>query len=104
MAPRARVGGNQEGPAVSHAFDFFFKDPKFWRVDQIIGEIDGQQWGANLFQSRARVIISGSFQRVDDMSESDMQDIIAFLQALTDPNFDRTIPAHVPSRLRPGGI
>jgi cytochrome c peroxidase len=48
--------------------------------------------------------LSGSFQRVDDMSESEMQDIIAFLDALTDPNFDRTVPARVPSGLRPGGV
>jgi cytochrome c peroxidase len=32
-----------------------------------------------------------------------MRDIIAFLEALTDPNFDRTIPAGVPSGLTPGG-
>jgi cytochrome c peroxidase len=48
--------------------------------------------------------LSRSFQRVDDMSESEMQDIVAFLEALTDPNFDRTIPARVPSGLQPGGL
>jgi len=37
------------------------------------------------------------------MSESEMADIIAFLNALTDTNFDRTIPARVPSGLPPGG-
>jgi cytochrome c peroxidase len=31
------------------------------------------------------------------------QDLLAFLQALNDPQFDRTIPAHVPSGLKPGG-
>ena len=42
-------------------------------------------------------------ERVDDMSESEMRDIIAFLEGLTDPNFDRTIPVRVPSKLPPGG-
>jgi cytochrome c peroxidase len=32
-----------------------------------------------------------------------MADIIAFLNALTDTNFDRTIPARVPSGLPAGG-
>jgi cytochrome c peroxidase len=38
------------------------------------------------------------------MSESEMQDIIAFLEALTDPTFDRTVPARVPSGLPPAGL
>ncbi len=44
------------------------------------------------------------FRRVDDMSEREMADIVAFLEALTDPDFDRTIPARVPSGLPPGGL
>ncbi len=48
--------------------------------------------------------LSGSFRRIDNMNEREMQDIIAFLEALTDPNFDRTIPARVPSGLPPGGF
>jgi cytochrome c peroxidase len=47
--------------------------------------------------------VAGEFRRVDNMSEGEMEDIIAFLQALTDSNFDRTIPARVPSGLPPGG-
>ena len=47
--------------------------------------------------------VSGQFRRVDDMSEGEMADIVAFLNALTDRNFDRTIPARVPSGLPPGG-
>ena len=46
----------------------------------------------------------GRFRRVDDMSESEMRDIIAFLESLTDANFDRTVPARVPSGLPPGGL
>ena len=48
--------------------------------------------------------LSRSFRRVDDMSEREMADIVAFLEALTDADFDRTIPARVPSGLPPGGI
>ena len=48
--------------------------------------------------------LSGSFRRVDDMNEQEMRDIVAFLESLTDSNFDRTIPATVPSGLPPGGF
>jgi cytochrome c peroxidase len=44
------------------------------------------------------------FRRVAGMSEGQMQDIIAFLEALTDSSFDRAIPARVPSGLPPGGL
>jgi cytochrome c peroxidase len=48
-------------------------------------------------------VLSGQFRRVDDMTDQEMADIVAFLGALTDENFDRTIPARVPSGLPPGG-
>jgi len=47
--------------------------------------------------------LSGQFRGVDDMSEREMEDIVAFLGALTDPDFDRTVPTRVPSGLEPGG-
>jgi cytochrome c peroxidase len=47
--------------------------------------------------------LSGRFRGVDDMNDQEMADIVAFLEALTDPNFDRTIPARVPSGLPVGG-
>lgn len=50
-----------------------------------------------------RARLARRFQRVDDMSEREMRDIIAFLESLTDANFDRTIPTRVPSGLHPGG-
>lgn len=43
------------------------------------------------------------FRRVDNMSDQEMADIVAFLEALTDPDFDRMIPDRVPSGLPPGG-
>jgi cytochrome c peroxidase len=47
--------------------------------------------------------LSGRFRRVDDMSDQEIREIIAFLHALTDEDFDRVIPARVPSGLPPGG-
>lgn len=47
--------------------------------------------------------LSGRFRGVDDMTVQQQEDIIAFLEALTDPDFDRTIPARLPSGLPPGG-
>ncbi len=44
-----------------------------------------------------------SFRRVSEMSDRQMADIVAFLDALTDEDFDRTVPARVPSGLAPGG-
>ena len=44
------------------------------------------------------------FRGVDDMSEREMRDIVAFLESLTAPGFDRTIPPRVPSGLPPGGL
>ena len=37
------------------------------------------------------------------MSAREMADIVVFLEALTGPDFDRTIPETVPSGLPPGG-
>lgn len=38
-----------------------------------------------------------------NFNNNDMQDIISFIQALNDPNFDRRVPNSVPSGLNPGG-
>ena len=51
----------------------------------------------------ARGRLSAQFRGVDNMSEREMADIVAFLEALTDPDFDRTVPERVPSGLPPGG-
>jgi cytochrome c peroxidase len=47
--------------------------------------------------------VDGRFRRIRDMDDGAMQDIIAFLGALTDEGFDRQIPAKVPSGLQVGG-
>jgi cytochrome c peroxidase len=38
------------------------------------------------------------------MSDNEMRDIVAFLESLTDTNFDKKIPERVPSGLPPGGL
>jgi hypothetical protein len=43
--------------------------------------------------------VSRDFRRVDDMTPQQMEDIVAFLNALTDERFDRTEPGRVPSGL-----
>lgn len=43
------------------------------------------------------------FRRLDDVDDHD-REIIAFLEALNDENFDRTIPTTVPSGLPVGGL
>ena len=48
--------------------------------------------------------LAGEFRRVADMSDDEMRDIVAFLESLTDPGFDRSIPARVPSGLPPAGL
>jgi cytochrome c peroxidase len=40
---------------------------------------------------------------LNDFTDADIQDMIAFFDALTDTEFDRTIPDRVPSGLPPGG-
>lgn len=47
--------------------------------------------------------VDRNFRRVDNLSDREIRNIIAFLEALTDPDFDRTIPERVPSGLTPGG-
>jgi cytochrome c peroxidase len=58
---------------------------------------------AQVLQRGPRVTLDPRFRAVRDMSDDEMADIIAFLKALTDDSFDKTIPARVPSGLTPGG-
>jgi cytochrome c peroxidase len=68
---------------------------------------EGRSRNPNVSGARGRggatARLDRDFQRVDDMSDQEMADIVAFLGALTDTAFDRTIPARVPSGLPPGG-
>ena len=51
----------------------------------------------------ALATVDRDFRGVRNMNAAERQDIVAFLHALTDENFDRVIPASVPSGLKPGG-
>lgn len=42
-------------------------------------------------------------RRLDNLNQGAINDILAFLEALNDENFDRSIPKNVPSGLNPGG-
>ena len=64
---------------------------------------DRRRRGGGNDGSRVRGVLDNDFRGVRDMSEQEMQDIIAFLESLTDSTFDRTVPARVPSGLPPGG-
>ena len=47
--------------------------------------------------------IDPEIRDLGNLNNRDVQDIIAFIQALNDPDFDRSIPESVPSGLSPGG-
>jgi cytochrome c peroxidase len=67
---------------------------------------DGRSLNPNVAGGRGRgggARLDNDFRRVRDMSDADMRDIIAFLEALTDAEFDRSVPERVPSGLPPGG-
>lgn len=48
-------------------------------------------------------VVDRDFRGVRRMNAAERSDIVAFLGALTDEGFDRTIPVWVPSGLKPGG-
>lgn len=47
--------------------------------------------------------IDEEVRELNNFNNNDIQDIISFIEALDDPDFDRTIPTSVPSGLNPGG-
>lgn len=47
--------------------------------------------------------IDPDIEDLNNFNNNDIQDIIAFIEALNDPNFDRRIPDSVPSGLQVGG-
>jgi len=56
--------------------------------------------GLNLQVPRAQI---DPLARQLNLRGRGQRDLIAFLRALDDPHFDRTIPEHVPSGLQAGG-
>lgn len=59
--------------------------------------------GLNVNPNVNRNDIAEEVEDLRNFDGDDIQDIIAFIQALNDPDFDRTIPSEVPSGLNPGG-
>lgn len=47
--------------------------------------------------------LAQDLRNLGNFNNNDIQDIIAFIEALNDPDFDRRIPNRVPSGLNPGG-
>ena len=47
--------------------------------------------------------LDNDLQNLGNINGQDVNDILSFLNALNDNNFDRTVPASVPSGLNPGG-
>ena len=67
---------------------------------------EGRSRNANVSAGRranGAARLDRDFRRVADMTDEEMRDIIAFLEALTDSDFDRSVPERVPSGLPPGG-
>jgi cytochrome c peroxidase len=66
---------------------------------------DGQRGGGRgrSFNPRVRGDQIDPLVRQLNMRGRGQQDVIAFLRALDDPNFDRTVPERVPSGLTVGG-
>lgn len=50
----------------------------------------------------SRQQLDGNLRRIN-LRNNEQAQIVAFLGALTDTNFDKSIPASVPSKLNPGG-
>ncbi len=125
-----RVEGVKENPQLSEpdegAGRFRFRTPSLRNValtapymhngmlatlaDVLLFYDNGRSENPNVANGRRRegdenvARLSRNFRRVDDMSVLEMHEIAAFLGALTDENFDKTIPTRVPSGLPPGGL
>lgn len=59
--------------------------------------------GLNVNPNVNRNQIAPEVRNLNNFNNNDIQEIIAFIEALNDPNFDRSIPNDVPSGLNPGG-
>src|SRR5262245_14273140 len=57
MADGFIARGNEDCLALRHTFDFPFEDVQLRRIDQIVGEVDSQEAGADLLESRPGIII-----------------------------------------------
>ena len=92
---------NGVGSTLQQTIQFYITARNFARGNNGGGGQGGG--GLNVNPNIAANDIDNDIQNLQDFNNNDIQDIIAFIQALDDPGFDRTIPATVPSGLNPGG-
>ena len=64
---------------------------------------NGGGGGLNINQNVQPNDIDNDIRNLNNLNNNDIQEIIAFLEALNDDNFDRRIPDSVPSGLQVGG-
>jgi len=92
---------NGVGSTLQQTIQFYITARNFARGNNGGGGQGGG--GLNVNPNIVANDIDNDIQNLQDFNNNDIQDIIAFIQALDDPGFDRTIPATVPSGLNPGG-
>ena len=67
------------------------------------GNGNGGPGGLDVNPNVDRNDIDNDIRNLGNFNNNDIDDLVAFINALDDPNFDRTIPNRVPSGLNPGG-
>lgn len=77
---------------------------QFYRTARAPGAGGPGAGGLNINQNVNPNQIDQDIRDLRPLNNNDIQSIIAFLQALNDPDFDRRIPNQVPSGLNPGGL
>lgn len=93
------VGGN-----LQQTIQFYITSRNFARGNNGGGGPGGNgPGGLNVNPNVDRNDIDDEVRNLQNFNNNDIQDIIAFIHALDDPGFDRTIPTTVPSGLNPGG-
>ncbi len=60
--------------------------------------------GLDVNENLNRNDIDDDIRNLGNLDNDDIQSIVAFIEALNDPDFDRSIPPSVPSGLQPGGL
>ena len=74
---------------------------QFYRTAR--GNGGGPGGGLQLNPNVARNQLDQEVRNLGNFNNDDIQDIVAFIESLNDPDFDRRIPDRVPSGLNPGG-
>jgi cytochrome c peroxidase len=74
----------------------------FQTLNQVVAFYDRIGDGNSQNPHVSRQQLDNNLQRIN-LRNNDQAQIVAFLSALTDTNFDKSIPTSVPSKLNPGG-